>query len=609
MLKVLFSISLGFMLCAHSAQAAQYISRELSAPKTGSEQSQTSISELEKGVGQLKDAYARASTERFLARFYLQQGKDADLKKAIQYYQRALVDQPGEEGLSRFAKQETVMELADIYFYQKDYSLFIAALAQFTVFGGQLNQNQQLKQAVAFYHQGKKQQALATAKTIYGALKASKSQADKSLLQQLLFLFFHLHAYQRAADVQQQLLVLASDDIEQWRRLSQIYIKAQKNDRAAETLLLAHKKGLSLSEQDRILLCDLLALSKNPYAAAEYLSQFMQQGLLPVTVKRYQKLFNFWFQARETDKAIAALIKAAELEPEVERFLNIAELYRQQGQWQAMQDAVLKACAKDLADEFVSRANVFLGISELKMGHKASARQAFINATLVGGRGDVANQYLDFMQAPAPTEKELNSFYGPCKPTWASDDDRHLSLAGVAGFAVQQGDTARSDASASALTLPAFTVKTLASQRFILGQFYIAVDELENRLKPLAMKLGAYTVKNGGKINGPLHFIFPEPIPAGAKKIHFQMAFPISKTPMIKGRYKLLDEPEYYCASLMYQGSPEGLIDAWKDFYSAVIAKGLTPTGSSRQIALAVKSSHRKKIHLELQMQLHPPQN
>ncbi|NRB38704.1 MAG: hypothetical protein HRU20_09600 [Pseudomonadales bacterium] len=582
--------------------AEQYRSRELTAPSQPSGHNQKTIAELEQELSQLKDAYSRASTARFLARFYLQQGKNADLAKAIKYYQQSLKDKPGEEGLSRFAKQETVVELANIYFYKKNYAAFLQSLDQLMTYGGKLDQAMALKQAVAFYHQGKKQQALKTAKSIFKNLKKTKqAKVDTAILDQLLFIFFHLQDYWRAADVQQQLLALDNNNMVLWRRLSQIYIKAGKNDRAAETLLMAYQKKLKLTSQDMILLCDLLALSNNPYAAARQLQDFMHAGLLPLSVKRYEKLFNFWFKANETDKAIAALSKAAELEPEVERFLNLAELHRQQSQWQAMQDNVKKACAKELPDEYVSRANLYLGISELKLSNKASARQAFINATLLGGMGDSAANYLHFMQAPKPTEKELSSFYGPCKPAWASGDSRELNLAGVAGFAVQ-GKQDKS--SLVSISLPDFEVKSVAPQRFFLGQFKMPVADMEKKLLPLAMKLGVHTIKNGGKIVGPMHFIFPEPVVEGATDIQFQMAFPVSKAPQMKGRYKLIDEPEYYCASLIYQGAPEGIVEAWKGLYFSVINKGYQPTGSSRQLVLDVKNASRENIKLELQMQL-----
>ena len=600
MLMVLRMVTLLLLFNLPLAHAAQYVSRELSVPQTASAHSEKSINELEKEVAELKDAYARASTERFLARFYLQQGQEGDLQKAIKYYQQALTDT--EEGLSRFAKQETVTELATIYFFQKNYTEYLHALEQLIDFGGQLDLQLQIKQAVAFYHLGKKQAALKNTHQVYQSLKKQAQTPDKSTLQQLLFLFFHLQSYQRAADVQQQLLSLEHDDINQWRRLAQIYIKAGKNDRAAESLLLAYKKGLVLSGEDLMLLCDLLALAKNPFAAATYLQEFMQKGLLSSSVIRFEKLFNYWFKAGEIDKAIAALNQAAELKPDVERFLNLAELHRQQGQWKFMQNAVLKACSKDLADEFVSRANVLLGISELKQGNKASARQAFINATLVGGRGDVANQYLHYMQAPEPTEKELSSFYGPCKPVWANNSDRSLSLAGVTGFAVQKSDVVSNENTLENALY--FSIKTQAPQRFLLAEYTIDVQDLENKLRPLAMKLGAYTLKNGGKINGPLHFIFPEAVAEGATKISFQMAFPISKAPRIKGRYKVLDEPEYYCASFIFNGPKEALLNTWQAFYAAVIAKGYSPTGSGRQIVLSANTDSADGMSLELQIQL-----
>ena len=54
-----------------------------------------------------------------------------------------------------------------------------------------------------------------------------------------------------------------------------------------------------------------MAVNGNPYGAADTLRQALQAGEIPATAANYRKLFELWFQARESRQASAALIQAA----------------------------------------------------------------------------------------------------------------------------------------------------------------------------------------------------------------------------------------------------------------------------------------------------------
>lgn len=610
--KRLLIVSLIVMNAVSLAYADQYRSKELSAPQSTSKENEKSIADLEQELSGIKDAYSRASTARFLARFYLQAANEHlkeksvtnEFNKAIEYY-RASLDG---DGLSDIAKQQTVLELADIYFYQKKYADFIQTLNLFEKYGGDVEKQGvelRLKQAIAFYHQGENKQAVQVADDIYGTQMGRSLNADsKSVLEQLLYIYFNAGHYSRSAKIQKIIISLEQNNAQHWLRLVNIYLKANEKQKAAEALLLMKQKKLTLSSQQLLLMCDLLASTGNPYMAARQLQSLLDDKTLPASVMLYNKIFNYWYQAQEVDKAISALVSSARISPDVEMFLMLAELYMQQQQWPEMQANVLKACEKNIADEFVSRANLLLGVSELKQGNTASARQAFINATLVGGRGDAANGYLTFMQAPPATDSELSQFYGPCKPVWASGGSRQLSLAGVSGFAVQGGSDSESKKEMVQEATIDFQVKTVHDQRLIVGDYTLKVSEFEEKLLPLAMKLGMGIMKEGGKISGPMHFLFPEPVPEGADKISFQMAFPVSKVPRNKGRYHLLEDSGFYCASYLYEGSPEGLAGAWKAFYLSVTSAHHHVTGVGRQLVINPKKARRDFIQMELQMEL-----
>ncbi len=592
-----------FLFQTFSVSAAQYRSRELSAPKNPSEYNEKSIEELEQELATIEDAYSKASTAQFLARFYLSQGEDADLDKAITYYIAALTPVDNEQGLSIYAQQAGYLELANIYFYKKNYRGFSEALENYINVKGKPDVALLIKQSYSYYHLQYAKKALAKARQAFTAIKQQKNFSDIAALQQLLFVFFQLQAYSQAIELQQRIVNLDHQNLQQWLRLSQLYMQIKAFDKASEVLLIAMEKGFRLPQEQLVQLPQMLSFVNNPYAAAVQLSTFLQQGLLPATSDHYKTLFNYWWRAQETDKAIAALVKSTDLSPSVEAYLNLAELYYQQMQWQLMQDNVLKACAEPIDDIYVSRSNVLLGISEFKLDNMASARQAFINATLVGGEGDTANQYLLFMQAPKPTDKELSQFYGPCKPRWASSGSKALNLAGVKGFGLQQYTSDE----LQTMILPKFILRTGKPATYLYGEYTLAVSDLEAKLMPLIMKLAMFIVKNGGTIDGNMRFIFLEPADQEAQTLSLRLAFPVGKMPRQKGRYKVFKEDGFYSARWVFQGSPDALLNAWKRFYQAVIEQGYTPTGEARQEVLEVDQLRPDFIKMELQIALNKP--
>ena len=64
---------------------------------------------------------------------------------------------------------------------------------------------------------------------------------------------------------------------------------------------------------------------------------------------------------------------------------------------------------------------------------------------------------------------------------------------------------------------------------------------------PLVTRLGITIAKGGGKIDGPMHIIFPEP-PTGNGKIKVRFGFPVTGNPRPDGRYQLIRDSGFKCA-------------------------------------------------------------
>ncbi|CAA0121632.1 Uncharacterised protein [BD1-7 clade bacterium] len=581
LLRAVTGLAVLVMQFGATVWADQYRSRELKGP-IDNRQTQRSIAELEADLKRIDDAYGKASTARYLARHY---AAEKDIDKAASFYLEAL----NGEGLADVARLQTLKELVNLYWKHKRWQPLLDAVANFD--GGDIQPDIDIRllEAIAALNLKRNKVAVKAA----NAIRRDNPELTLEHWQQLLFIFYRGGSYANAAIAQQAVIERSEPDLAAWRQLTAIYLKQKNWREAASALEAARQQGLALTLADQKQLRDLYALSKNPLAAARVQQELLQTHQLKSTADAWERLFSLWLQARELDQAIAALKKASQLAPSTERWLQIARLQMQGAHWQDMQQSIEQACQKPLDDQYVGRANLLLGVSFLKQGQHEPARRTLINATLVGGENDKAAAYLDFMAAAPATYQEESAFYGPCKPTWAPSP-RRATVAAVS--------TADLTQAAIASPLVEFNVETSPAQTLYVGEYTVKIDELESRLMPLAMQLGASAVKNGGKISGPMHFIFPEAPEPDAKALHFQMAFPVSKKPRRNSRYKVLKDPGFKAANWVYEGAPDKVIDGWIALYKSVLAAGHTVTGVSRQVVMDTENASRDQMKLLLQL-------
>lgn len=555
----------------YSSFAAQYQSRELAPPSAQEIQAGAlSIEELEAQLNSSNNDYQKASTARFLARHYLQ---EKAYRKAITYYKKSLEG----DGLSRYAKQDIQAELAQAYYLDKQYQESINSLKQRNELGGQEEARYLLIQALSHHYLAQSAQALNAADQAQQLQKRPTAE----FLQQLLMIYYEQGALTKALDVQKSYLQLKPWDANGWKQLASIYLQQKDYQNAANSLSLALQNQLELSETDIMQLAELYAATRNPYAGARLINTHIKQP----SFQQLEKQYRYWLMAKEYQHAINSLQQMLAFKPNTEDYLELAKLNQLTQDWPAMQSAVLSACKLHLPDELAGEANVLLGISELEQGHYEQAQIAFTNATFIGGVIEEANAWLDYMQAEN-IDAELDDFKGPCAPSWARFSPKQVVVA------------SKNSATSDAAPTINYQIKTAAEQTLAIADYTLPIKELERKIKPLAIKLGMSIAQNKGKIDGGLLFIFSEPANANAEIIHFQMAFPVSKVPEVRGqRFRIEQDSGYYAASLIVETKPKDLIDYWTAFYQQVAADGHELAMSARQNILAAEG---EKIKVEL---------
>lgn len=583
--QILFCLVLAGMVAEASlAQEGQYRSRILLTPNEGdwAKGADLSIEELEQQLGSIEDAYAKASAGRHLARHYVEQ-KQYD--KAIDYYRQAL----GAEGLSDVANREMLRELAQVYLLKKDYSAAAQTLQQVLAIDLVPEIADFLLLARAQHHRGNYVDVVAALDGIQTAGLAM----DAVQMQQALALYYHAGAFAQCEVLLSRLLELQPDDPQHWHLLASVYLQQNKNKQALDQLALARDKLVPFSERDILLLASLHAANNNPYGAAQVLESALSQQEVPRDAASYRRLFEFWLQAREQEKARNALQQAAKLSGDIDLYLHLAQLQMEQQDFDAMYETMTSACARELPDKYVGRANLLLGVSQLKLGDEVGARRSFINATLIGGVNAQAGQWLRFMNGAPATKAETKRIVGIC---YGANDKRLEPSDGLAQRTVDSAsDSAAMDGASSA-----FEIKTVPAMSLYYLQSSKPLAEFMRSLQGTVISLYVSLTKSGGSGDGPLQVILLGDEHGQEEGVTVQLGAPFRGTVGGSGKFKVRKTESFKCASQQFEGPGDALAIALAKLAESVREAQHEFTGETRIVIPQSDSADTLKVELQI---------
>ncbi|MEZ5571481.1 MAG: hypothetical protein R3E64_05600 [Halioglobus sp.] len=418
---------------------------------------------------------------------------------------------------------------------------------------------------------------------------------DTEQTQQALALYYHAGAFVQCEVLLRHLLEVQPQEPRHWHLLTSVYLQQNKKKQALDQLTLARNKQILFSERDLLLLANLQNANDNPYGAALTLEAALASGELPASGATYRTLFEFWLRAREQEKAQQALQQAARLSNDPQLFLYLAQLQMEQQDYQGMQQTMLAACAKQLPQQYVGRANLLLGISQLKLGDEVAARRSLINATLIGGANAEAGQWLDYMNAEPATDAEARRIVGVC----FGPGDRQLDTA--AGTVRIAPEAREAVAGIQATSEPAaFVIKTVPPMRLFYAEYDKTVEQVMALLRPAVISLNVALVKSGGSVDGPLQMIFNGNMAAPGSPVRLQLGIPFRGSASGTGKFRVQTTEPFRCASQSFVGAPEALGAALARFAAAVQGAKHVLTGEARLVP--AQGGNAGSVQLELQL-------
>ena len=171
-----------------------------------------------------------------------------------------------------------------------------------------------------------------------------------------------------------------------WEQLVAIYYHFEKEDMAFVARQAMHIQGMLVSTRELSSMAQLYLYHDVPIKAADILQTGMDSNRIEKTEKNYELLARAYMQAREWNKAIAPLTRAAEMSDEGKFYVQLAQSHIQGEKWGLAENALVEALNKggldDEADNWL-----LLGIARTRLEKYDAAIRAFRKA---GDDDDVA---------------------------------------------------------------------------------------------------------------------------------------------------------------------------------------------------------------------------
>jgi lipopolysaccharide biosynthesis regulator YciM len=231
--------------------------------------------------------------------------------------------------------------------------------------------------AVAYYQLGDHASAVEPAQK---AVDLSGGKAQESWLQLLLALRLERQEYKLAIPLIRQLVEAAPTKKTYWLQLAGVSASTGSYEEAVVPLELAYRAGLLTEDQDVQRLTQMLFQVSIPYRAAQILSKAIDQGHFKADAKTNELLASYWIGAREYQKAIQPMRRAADLSESGELYVRLAEVYIQREEW-ANAENVLRLGLDKGKLKNPGNAQLLMGLAVYNQKKAAEARTWFQRAS------------------------------------------------------------------------------------------------------------------------------------------------------------------------------------------------------------------------------------
>jgi tetratricopeptide (TPR) repeat protein len=218
----------------------------------------------------------------------------------------------------------------------------------------------------------------------------------ESWLQLLVAIYSQLRDYPNVAATLEQLVSIAPANKKYWVQLSAVQNFLQRDAKALATLRIADEADLLKEDAEYRQLARLLFVRELPFDCAKSVEKAVSSGAVKPDAEAYRLMSNCYIAARESDKALAPLAKAAELASDGEMYLLLGQIHLQHERFAPALDALRKALANAKPEQRGS-VHLLIGVAELGSERLDDADREFHAAQADEKVRRAAESYIKFV--------------------------------------------------------------------------------------------------------------------------------------------------------------------------------------------------------------------
>ena len=331
-------------------------------------------------VGRLKP-FAKATVYEMYAHAYAGEG---NFKDAAKYFQMAL----DSEGFEEDRQTRLRFNIAQIYMMLEDWD---NAIVQLNIFFNETenpNSDAYYRLAICYYQKGDLAASLEPARAAVEKAKVPK----ESHLRLLLALYMEDKRYEESIPLLEQLVSLYPQKA-YWMQLSAVYAELERDLDSLASQQLAYSQGLLTKDKELRRLSQMYLFHDLPYRAGLVLQKAIEEEKVESDADAWELLGNSWLQAKEYDRALDPLTRAAEISETGDLFARLGRVYIQREDWDSAAEVLEQAVDKgDLEDEGNTR--LLLGVAYYNNKKPKSARRQFVLSTNFEESARYGNQWI-----------------------------------------------------------------------------------------------------------------------------------------------------------------------------------------------------------------------
>jgi lipopolysaccharide biosynthesis regulator YciM len=303
--------------------------------------------------------------------------------------------------------------IAQLYFVQEDWQKGINALLKWFDMTETPNSGAYVLLAQGYYQTKDYDKALLNvdkAISMHNEKQAAKPAAERKPPKEqwynlARFLYFEKGDIDKTVEILEILLKYYPKK-DYWVQLSHMYGEQKKESEQLSAMETAYVQGMLDKGTEQVTMAYLYLNGSVPYKAAKVMDKGLKDGSIDDKSKNWEVAGSAWRQAREVDKAIPAMEKAAQKAETGELYARLGNIYLDGDQ----NKKAITAINKGLSRGGVKRpdtARLVLGMAYFNTKQYDKARDAFKAAARDERSAKYAAQWMKYMDAELDRQRSL----------------------------------------------------------------------------------------------------------------------------------------------------------------------------------------------------------